>query len=416
MTAAEFALRTFSGWTALSLLVAVLLFPVFRAARRPEAIKRARGDGRGARRGVHGPAGSAEAPSDLRESGYVGIVLERLVLHACTVFAADEVCVFTHDRRGRGDTLVLVQGAGVDPELVGRRLTIDWDPIVAALACGRPIAIPGELWPAWQGGLDGGERVRSAAIAPVWFGGRMRGAVSVIHRVERHERWATELAPRAEGADRRMTPLERGGERRVDALEPLGELAELVGRVLSSTAGRQLPAADPQPEIDALLATVARTECSAGRAELVAAIARRLGDELGLGGPDLIELQLAAWLHDVGRLRTPARVLHPAGELTSSERELLRLQPLWAAELVARIPGLEAVALIVRHCHERWDGAGYPDCLAGERIPLASRIVALASAVAADTGSGLIGDAGAYDPDLVVRLGRTALTSTRAAA
>ena len=403
MTAAEFALRTFSGWTALSLLAALALFPLLRAARRFESIERDGANGR--RRGAHGPAGSAGAPSDLRESGYLGIVLERLVLHACTVFAADEVCVFAYDRRSRGEALVLVQGAGVDPELVGRRLTIDWDPIVAALACGRPIAIPGELWPAWQGGLDGGEPVRSAAIAPVWFGGRMQGAASVIHREESHERWATELAPRRERPQNGVT-----------ALGPLGELAELVGRVLSNTAGRQLPAADPQPEIDSLLATLARTESAAGRAELVAAIACRLADELGLGGPDLIELELAARLHEVGRLRTPARVLRPAGELTSSDLELLRFQPLWAAELVARIPGLEAVALIVRHCHERWDGAGHPDGLAGERIPLTSRIVALASAVAADTGSGLIGDAGAYDPDLVVRLGRPALTSTRAAA
>jgi hypothetical protein len=399
VTAAEFALRTFSGWTALSLLAALALFPLLRAARRFESIERDGANGR--RRGAHGPAGSAGAPSDLRESGYLGIVLERLVLHACTVFAADEVCVFAYDRRSRGEALVLVQGAGVDPELVGRRLTIEWDPMVAALACGRPIAIPGELWPAWQGGLDGGEPVRSAAIAPVWFGGRMQGAVSVIHRGEGPERWVSGLAR---------------GDRPEGGLTALGELAELAGRVLSNTAGRLLPAADPQPEIDSLLATLARADSGAGRAELAAAIARRLADELGLGGPDLIELELAARLHEVGRLRTPARVLRPASELTSSELELLRLQPLWAAELVARIPGLEAVALIVRHCHERWDGAGHPDRLAGERIPLTSRIVALASAVAADTGSGLIGDAGAYDPDLVVRLGRPALTSTRAAA
>ena len=51
----------------------------------------------------------------------------------------------------------------------------------------------------------------------------------------------------------------------------------------------------------------------------------------------------------------------------------------------ARIPGLEAIALIVRHCHERWDGLGYPDGLAGERIPLASRIIALAEAICAAT-------------------------------
>ena len=380
MTAAEIVLGALSGWTALSLVAAVALFPLLRAASRSDVVERAR---------RAGPAGAPAPPaSALRESGYVGIVLERLVLHACTVFDADEVCVFGYDRRARGEALVLVQGAGVDPDLVGRRLTIEWDPMVAALACGRPIAIPGELWPAWQGGLERGEPVRSAAIAPVWFGGRMQGAVSVIHRGE-------------------------GPEPALRALAGLGELAELAGRVLWQTEHRQLSVVDPRPEIDALLAMVARTgSAEAGRAEEVAAVARRLADEAGLGGPDLIELELAARLHDVGRLRTPARVLRPTGELTSSERELLRLQPLWAAELVARIPGLEAVALIVRHCHERWDGTGYPDGLAGERIPLASRMVAVARAASTSTSP----VPGAFDPNLVARLERTALTSTRAAA
>jgi hypothetical protein len=331
-------------------------------------------------------------PAALREAGYLGIVLERLVLHASTIFAADEVCVFGHDRRARGEGLVLVQGAGVDPDLVGRRLTIDWDPMVAALACGRPIAIRGELWPDWQGASNRGEPVRSAAIAPVWFGGRMQGAVSVIHRGE-------------------------DGERGVAALGPLGELAELAGRVLSHTERRQLSTADAQPEIDALLATVARTESGGdGRAEQVAALARWLADDLGLSGPDLIELELAAGLHDVGRLRTPARLRRVTGELTSTERELLRLQPLWGAEMVARIPGLEAIALIVRHCHERWDGAGYPDGLAGEQIPLASRIVALAAAVASGAAKGLGPDDGAFDPFLVARLEPATFAGSRSAA
>jgi HD-GYP domain-containing protein (c-di-GMP phosphodiesterase class II) len=165
-----------------------------------------------------------------------------------------------------------------------------------------------------------------------------------------------------------------------------------------------------------LVATAARTESGAdGRAAEVAATARRLADDLGLSGPDLIELELAARLHDAGRLRTPSRVLAETGELSASERELLRLQPLWGAEMVARIPGLEAIALIVRHCHERWDGSGYPDGLAGERIPLASRIVAVARSVSA-SGPGPAADPGEFDPNLVARLQPIAATGTRAVA
>jgi hypothetical protein len=384
MSAALVVLLVIAGWTAVAVAAALFLLPLLRASRRSDAVERHAAE--------QWRRPSIAPVSALRESGYFGIVLERLVLHACTIFAADEVCVFAHDRRARGEALVLMQGAGVDPDLVGRRLTIDWDPVVAALACGRPIAIPGELWPAWQGDLDGGEPVRSAAIAPVWFGGRMQGAVSVIHRREGREPGVTQLAP-------------------------LGELAELTGRVLSHTERREFSAADLQPEIDALLATVERSEAGADRrAGEVAALARWLAHDLGLCGPDLIELDLAARLHDVSRLRTPARMLRRTGELTSSDRELLRLQPLWGAEMVARIPGLEAIALIVRHCHERWDGSGYPDGLAGEQIPLASRIVALAAAVASGAAIGLGSAGGAFDPFLVARVEPAAFAGSRAAA
>jgi hypothetical protein len=385
VSATVVVLVVIAGWTVASIVAALVLLPALRAAGRADAPE-PRG-GAQLRK-----ASRTDAVWALRESGYLGIVLERLVLHACTICDADEVCVFGRERRAPGDGLVLVQGAGVDPDLVGRRLTVDWDPMVAALACGRPIDVPGELWPAWQGGFDRGDPVRSAAIAPVWFGGRIQGAVSVVHRGQ-------------------------SGERAASGPARLGELAELAGRVLSHTELRQLSAADPQPEIDALIATLARTETGgSGRTEAVAALARWVAEDIGLGGADLIELELSARLHDVARLRTPARFLRPTEEMRSSERELLRLQPLWGAELVARIPGLEAVALIVRHCRERWDGAGYPDGLAGERIPLASRIVALAAAASPGAKAGVAADRGAYDPALVARLGRTVATGSHATA
>lgn len=371
MTATQIVLIVIAGWTSLSVVTALVLLPLLRASSRSdELMERAAAE-------AAEPAGNP-LPA-LRESGYLGIVLERLVLHASTIFGADEVCVFGRDRRGRDESLVLIQGAGVDPELIGWPLTIEWDPMVAALACGRPLAIRGELWPAWQGELDRGEPVHSAAIAPVWFGGRMQGAVSVIHRRE-------DDAPG------------------VPALPLLGELAELTGRVLAHTDRRQLSAADPQPEVDALLATRRRLDEDVnGRGRDVAAVARRLGEDLGLGGPDLIELDLGARLHDIGKLRVPFQILRKTGPLTSAELELLRLQQLWAAEMIARIPGLEAISLIVRHCHERWDGLGYPDGLAGERIPLASRIIALAEAICSATSLHPTEVGTRFDPGLAAR-------------
>jgi hypothetical protein len=374
-----------AGWAAASLLTALVLLPLLRVASRAAEPPP----------GVSAPVTGGAALSVLRDSGYLGIVLERLVLHACTIFDADQVCVFGRDSRAEGDGLVLVQGAGVNPDLIGRRLGADLDPILVAVACGRPLAIPGELWPVWRGEDAGREAPSGAAVAPIWFGGRLQGAVGVVHS--------------------------RGWDALgVSGLALLGTLAELAGQVLAHTEGRQLSAADPQLEIDGLLGTLARAEPEAGpHADRVAALARGLADDLCLGGPDRLELGLAARLHDAGKLRVPAHVLRRTPGLSGPERELLCLQPLWGAEMVARIPGLEAVALIVRLSHERWDGRGYPDGLAGEQIPLASRIIALAGAFSSMTAARPYGralDPGAalyelqahagtrFDPDLTSRL------------
>ena len=366
MSAPVIVLVALAGWAVVSALSTIALLPLLRIVARSES-----GD----------EPGTPARPSALRDSGYLGIVMERLVLHASTIFGADQVCVFGRDPRTRDDALVLVQGAGVNPDLIGRPLTVDWDPLVAALACGRPLAVRGDLWPAWEGELGSDRPARSAAIAPVWFGGRIQGALSLTHRRD-------------------------GLALDVDALSLLGELAELAGRVLAHTEGRQLSVADAQPEIDALTAALARTAPGAAAFDAeVAGIACRLGDELGLGEADLLEVELAARLRNVGRLRVPPHILRGAGPVTPGERDLLRLQPLWGAEMVAQIPGLEAVALIVRLAHERWDGSGYPEGLVGERTPLASRIVALSAAVAA---APLELDARArngFDPELVARVG-----------
>jgi hypothetical protein len=366
-------LAAVAGWAIVSVLATIALMPLLRIVALSEEAAE---------------PGEAGSPSALRDSGYLGIVMERLVLHASTIFAADQVCVFGRDPRGREDAMVLVQGAGVNPDLIGRRLTVDWDPLVAALACGRPLAVRGELWPAWEGGAASAGPTSSAAIAPVWFGGRIRGALTVTHNRD-------------------------GLALDVRGLSLLGELAELAGRVLEHTEERQLSAADPQPEIDALLATLGRAAPEAAKLETeVAGIARRIADDLGLGGADIVEIELAARLRNVGRLRAPSRLLRGTGSLTPAERDLLRLQPLWGAGMVARIPGLEAIALIVRLAHERWDGSGYPEGLAGERIPLASRIVALAAACAAAPFELDAPARNGFDPDLVDRVaGATAGTA-----
>jgi HD-GYP domain-containing protein (c-di-GMP phosphodiesterase class II) len=120
-------------------------------------------------------------------------------------------------------------------------------------------------------------------------------------------------------------------------------------------------------------------------ADDVLALAAWVGDQLGLDRVSTYELELTAALHDVGKLRVPHDILHAPRSLTPGEREVMAMHPVWSFEIVSAVPGLEAVAPLVRAHHERWDGAGYPDGLARERIPLASRIVAACDALGALT-------------------------------
>jgi putative two-component system response regulator len=85
-------------------------------------------------------------------------------------------------------------------------------------------------------------------------------------------------------------------------------------------------------------------------------------------------------LHDIGKLMLPDGLLKKATPLTAEERELLRKQPAIASDILRNVPGLGRALEIVRGHHEWWDGAGYPDGLKGEAIPLGARIFALADA------------------------------------
>ena len=101
----------------------------------------------------------------------------------------------------------------------------------------------------------------------------------------------------------------------------------------------------------------------------VVELAQRIGERLGLGRRELRDLGYAARLHDIGKVGVPDAVLHKPGPLMDAERELIKGHSVWGADLVGRIPGLEDVARIVRHHHERYDGEGYPDRLAGRGHP-----------------------------------------------
>jgi two-component system, cell cycle response regulator len=115
---------------------------------------------------------------------------------------------------------------------------------------------------------------------------------------------------------------------------------------------------------------------------LARAIALRLPYDLSID-----TVVSVAQLHDIGKLAIPDSILLKPGPLDDNEWEVVRQHTLAGERIVGRVPGLDAVADAVRASHERWDGNGYPDGLAGHDIPLAARIVMVADSYAAMTTS-----------------------------
>jgi putative two-component system response regulator len=118
-----------------------------------------------------------------------------------------------------------------------------------------------------------------------------------------------------------------------------------------------------------------------GHCERLASLAVRIAEELGLSAEAVETVRLGAILHDVGKIGIPDSVLLKPGPLDDEERRIVETHPEIGDKLLEPLDLLSGARPIVRHHHERWDGAGYPDGLAGADIPLGARIVALADSV-----------------------------------
>ena len=120
----------------------------------------------------------------------------------------------------------------------------------------------------------------------------------------------------------------------------------------------------------------------------VVALSIEVADELGLDPHERHNVELAALLHDIGKIVIPDSIINKPGPLTDEEWALMKTHTVEGQRMLDRVGGvLREVGMIVRASHERWDGGGYPDGLAGERIPLAARIVSAADALDAMTSS-----------------------------
>ncbi|HEY0876447.1 MAG TPA: HD domain-containing phosphohydrolase [Vicinamibacterales bacterium] len=153
-------------------------------------------------------------------------------------------------------------------------------------------------------------------------------------------------------------------------------------RVRISSAIRLKRLTDELDSAESLFLTLgriveARDPYTEGHCERLAHYATALGTALRLTDTDLDALYRGAFLHDIGKIGIPDRVLLRRGKLSRAEYELMKQHPVIGDALCATLRSLEAVRPIVRHHHERIDGRGYPDGLSGEQVPLLAQVVSV---------------------------------------
>jgi diguanylate cyclase (GGDEF)-like protein/putative nucleotidyltransferase with HDIG domain len=204
-----------------------------------------------------------------------------------------------------------------------------------------------------------------------------------------------EGAIRAAGASMGVASLERG----MSAEGLLASARMACMHVQSAGGGRAAVAVEPGSDdgpgaaphreaIEALaVALLERDRYTGEHSEAVIEMSGAVARNLGLNMPEVERVKSAALLHDIGKVAIPDEILHKPGPLTDDEWRLMKEHPVIGERILRVLPGLGNVARIVRHEHERWDGGGYPDGLAGNAIPLGSRII-----IAADTYHAITSD------------------------
>ena len=252
-------------------------------------------------------------------------VLERVVEGAAQLISAPHASLWLQDPSG-GDVVVRASVGSSGPvlgERIGGSLTHRLEPFV--------LADP------------------SSVVAPFIVEGRW-GAIAVAAR-----------------------PEVEYGTRELDLLGGLAHQAKLAIANASSFEGLERTFLST---VEALAnALEARDEYTSSHARWITDTALLVGQELGLDGDTLKRLELGALFHDIGKIGIPNSVLLKPGPLTEEERDLIETHPELGAKIIAPIDQLQDVCGIVRACHERWDGDGYPDRKAGEEIPLEARII-----------------------------------------
>jgi putative two-component system response regulator len=187
------------------------------------------------------------------------------------------------------------------------------------------------------------------------------------------------------GIDEMVEGLDAGAD---DFVSKPFQRPELLARIRSAIRMREaiLGMETAQAVVAALANAVeAKDECTERHCQRMAGLAAQLGERVGMTDAELEGLAYGALLHDVGKIGVPEAILTKAGPLSPEEWTVLRRHPEIGERICLPLGLSRSFVTIVRHHHERWDGFGYPDRIAGEKIPLGARIVGLVDAFDAMT-------------------------------
>jgi len=245
--------------------------------------------------------------------------------------------------------------------------------VLVTAASALPVVLLGWMLAEARGGLDAAAAIAVLSCLVLAACGAALVARSVTRPIAECVRGALEIARGRFGR-----------QVQVSTRNEIGDLAYTfnhMSRELASydTENRRLIQALEQGYLDTIrsLASAidAKDPYTRGHSHRVAALAVEIGRELNLSPEALQSLEYGGVLHDIGKIGMPDAILAKATQLTDDERDLARTHPRIGSEIVAGVSFLAAAAPAIRNHHERWDGTGYPDGLAGEAIPLVARIV-----------------------------------------
>ena len=220
--------------------------------------------------------------------------------------------------------------------------------------------------------------------------GEMHGGLEFCRRVKANRR--TRLVPililtSVQGNDNVIASLESGADEfLVKPLQP----AVVRTRIRTMLRGKRT--LDSLEEAETILFALAeaveqRDKETGDHCQRLAALSVALGTALGMPEDDLLALYRGGYLHDIGKIAIPDSILFKRGVLNEEEWLIMRSHTFKGEAICAGMRSLTPVLPIIRNHHEKWDGSGYPDNLAGERIPLLARILQLADIYDALTSS-----------------------------